>query len=787
MFSKRPLVMLSLLVAVVISNLGCQRFLNDYVNRKKTFELDIHGIQCMNQVPEVLTNYFQQKLLPNQLHESSLCVDKALAEFLASTRGSEAASYRTDEVKKFFQKYIFKREISPELAREIMKLKAAMIGGTEDVITRTEFEKLRGLLKVLEAELMRVYPHLNIYLLRETLNVANSEQKTKLNQAISDLKKAVQNLLAGLHLADAEYSLPEVELLLAEIGRFAGIDDPHHPFSLWRAHLPTLEKLKTLLVGEVVEVRGQKEINEIWDILIEVYRLGLQYYGGLKQLDWMTPQNYPEFDSWVEDLFSIMNRGFALRNKGQIPFARIDDIVEEFYGRGLWLKPLQPETFKISYRRFLTRFLDNPSADLVAVDARHLVKLYREYKAFKLIQIALDKVFAEKASRSISEVISVLENYKVQLEIRKLSPLSVRDQEYFLSAWKEFLVLVKDRQIRHWDAKGRVSVGTSKQEFWTYQDLARMNLLRMPTSMFIKAYGGNVKVTIDTAMTVEQIQPVFSEFQEFGDEMGLFDLRNTNGAARSSREADMFTPSANGDGLVQFTEMFDLFSVMFSGGLVGVAEYKKVAEVEGCLLPELDYFHYPYFEMGCASRTFRQYFSEILTQLPKFNVFVGTLTSAGWDSFYKDMLAVSRVCPNDRIGLETGDQRTMIGVLHYIENLFSVYDKDQDGRLDQREVEMAFPRFKNFMTDVTRKRVKETSPVLYDMAEDLDWSVMAQNVFKFIVFNGRAPTGEELGVMDFFVSRDFSGRADRQSIVRVFAALKSEMTPSATDACNASR
>jgi hypothetical protein len=770
-----------------LANLGCERFLKDSVHSKKTFELDLQGVKCLSGVPDVLTNYFQQKLLPHQLHDSTLCVDKALGEFLNSTRGSEAASYKTDEVKKFFQKYIFKREISPELAREIMKLKAAMIGGTEDVITRSEFEKLRGLLFVLEKELLRLYPHLNIYLLRETLNISHSDQKAKLNQAIVDLKLAVQNLLSGLHLADAEYSLPEVELLLAEIARFAGIDDHQHPFSQWRAHLPTLEKLKTLLVGEVVEVRGQKEINEIWDILIEVYRLGLQYYGGLKQMDWITPQNYPEFDLWVEDLFSILNRGFALRNEGQIPFARIDDIIEEFYGRGLWIKPLTPETVKISYRRFITRFLDTPSADLVAVDARHLVKLHREYKAFKLIQIALDRLFAEKVRLTTSEVISFLEQYKVQTEIKKLSPLSIRDQEYFSSAWKEFLTLVKDAQVRHWDERGRVSVGTSKQESWIYQDLARMNLLRVPTSMFLKAYGTSGKNTTEISLAVGQIQPVFFEFQEFGDEMGLFDLRNTNSASRSAREADMFTPSANGDGAVQFTEMFDLFSVMLSGGLVGVSDFKRVAELEGCLLPELDYFHFPYFEMACASRTFKKYFGQIFSQLSQFNTFVARMDGDRWASFYKDLLLVGQVCPSNPIGLETGDQRTILGVLHYIENLFSVYDRDQDGRFSDKEVDLAFPRFRRFMIDVTKKRVKASSPVLYDMAENLDWSVMAKNVFKFLVFNGRAPSSDELGVIDFFSVRRFNTTADRQNIVRVFAALKSEIATASAEACNATR
>ncbi len=780
-------------VFLLLGTVSCSRFLHDKQKNQKPFELDMQGVQCLNKVPEVLSQYFTQKLDTTKLHDTTLCVDRALTEFLRSTRGSDYSSYQAVEVQRFFQKYIFKREISSQLAKEIMKLKTAMIGGTEEVITRAEFEKLRGLLKVFEVEMLRLYPHLGVYLLQEPINVTIQSQKNNLDQAIADLKVAVQNLLAGLHLAESEYSLPEVDLLLAEIEKFAGISDPQHPFVQWRRNLPTLEKLKTLLVGEAVEVRGQSEINEIWNLLIDVYRLGLQYQGGIHHLDWMTVENFPEFDAWVEDLFAVLNRGFALRNKGQIPFKRIDEILDEFYSRNIWIEPLKLTTAKVSYRQFIYRFLEGSNSDLMAVDVRHLIQLHREYKAFKLIQNVLSKVFATKARRPTTEVKAVLEYYSIKQDIKRLSPLSLRDQEYLANAWKEFRILVDDHAIRHWDQRGKVFVGTQRWEYWTYQELTRLNLLRIPTSMFMRAYGSKGSLTpIDDALTVNQIKLVFEEFQEFGDEMGLFDLRNTDSAGRSAREADMFTPSGNGDGRVQFVEMFDLFSVMFSGGLVGVSDFKLFAKTEKCLLEKSDYFHRPYMKMECASTAFQKYFTEIFPNLPMFGEYVKKLTPARWGEFYADLMVVSRICPDNEIGLETGDQRTMIVVFHYIENLFSVYDRNQNGRFDEREVELAFPRFNLFMTDVTKRRVQAASPTTYAALNAIgyDWSGMALDVFKFIVFNGRAPSSDDLLSFmagDFWGTRDDLGEADRQNIVRVFATLKSEISSSNSVQCKVHR
>jgi hypothetical protein len=243
---------------------------------------------------------------------------------------------------------------------------------------------------------------------------------------------------------------------------------------------------------------------------------------------------------------------------------------------------------------------------------------------------------------------------------------------------------------------------------------------------------------------------------------------------------------------VQFAEMFDLFSVMWSGGLMGVSDFKLIAKAEKCLLEKTDYFHQPYMKMACASTAFQKTFSQILPNLPKFGEYVKGLTVAQWSEFYSDLMVVSRICPDDEMGLETGDQRTMIVVLHYIENLFSVYDRNLNGRFDEREVELAFPRFNLFMTDVTKKRVKAASPTTYAALDTIgyDWSGMALDVFKFIVFNGRSPSSDELLSFmagDFWGTRDNLGEADRQNIVQVIATLKSEISSSNAVQCKVHR
>ena len=767
---------------MLLSLFGCNQYLNDSDKTKKPFEVSFQGGECISQIPEVLSNYFLQNLKADKLHETLSCLDVAIVEFLKSTRGTDGASYQKNELQKFFEKYVFKKNISPEFALGIMKLKTVLVGGNDEVVTRVEFEKLRNVLKILEIEMNRLYPNLGLYFFRDSKVEGRSISKQKIDSAIIDLKLTVNNLFSKMYLANIEYSLIDFQLFLVELEKFTVTDSTSKSFWQWRENIPIFNKIKTLLVGEDVESRSQKEMNQVWDILIDAFHLGLDYQLGIHQSHWVTPEGYAELDGWIQRVFNVLERGLSLRAKGQIPFSQIDEMLDVFYEHQLWIDRLQLNTAKITYRQFISRFVDQNTMDLSAFDFHHLLKIQRDFKAFQFIQKIIGKVFELKRIRLKTEVLAVVGHINLNEELQKYSPLSRADQIYYAKIWAEFIYLLNDKVVRHWDDRGQFSVGINKMENWSYEELTRMNILRLPASVFMQTYGLNASLSIkEKALDASDISLIFIEFRKFGDELGFFDRRNIDSASSSTREADMFSPSGNGDGRIQFLELFDLFSVMWSGGLLGVADFKNQAAKEQCLLPQIDFFKNPYLEMKCAAETFHKNFSILFPNLPKFNRYLKTLDQNQWNNLYLDFMAISRICPQDLNGLETSDQRTMMVLVHYIENLFSVYDIDRNDSFDESEVVRAYPRFSSLITEVTKQRVAKASPLSYSALESIhyNWDNMALEVFKYIVFNGRTPTATELmRIMTgkFWGSQLNHKEANRQNIVKVFSTLKSEIS-----------
>lgn len=784
-----------LVMGFLLTTGGCSWFISKEDKPENTpVKIPPQG-ECFKHIPDTISRYMEQKLQSEQELHSPIfgCVDQSIHDFTQKTvGGNDPQSYTAKELKYFFQTNIVKKNISSDLMNEIMKLKVGLVGGTLERITKSEFEKIKQLLPMFEETMVKLYPHLGVLFFRSgDLNPnATPEGQDPVMAAINELKSALKTILTHLNLDASQYSLTDFYQLAHELSQFQETTESTSGGSQWPNHILAIKKLRTLLAGDSNDEKATQDNLTVYNNLIDGLKIALQFQSTIKLKHWTSYQDFHQIDGWVEDIVKLFKKSFELRNSQEISFEQIDAVLDELKNRDLWIEPLQLETAKLSYRQFILRFLneDKTVTVLNSFSFNHFKKVELEYKAYASIQKNLIKIFQSESRQPIemvrNQVQKIMDNNRSQ-------KIPFRNREEFAvsqEALMQFLSLISTNEIRHWNAEGNVSVSVlqanagdvriknNENLSWSFQELSFLNLIRIPTSVIMASYNEdlgdkNRRVSfLDQILKVEQIRAVYSEFKQFGSEMSLFDLRGEDTASRSTREADMFTPSGNGDYMVQFSELFDLFSILWSGGEIGVSQFKAFAQSESCELKDMDFFKKPYLQMECASRSFKKHFGKIFPQLPDFGNFIKTFNQDQWDSFYNDMLIVSRVCPTDNIGLETGDQRTMMVVHHYIEVLFSLYDTNRDGRFDESEVTVAFPRFQKFFKEQSEKRL------LMDISEVL---------FKFVVLVGRQPSAGASGLKEiiaFKLSTD-KGTADRQKLAKVFAALKADIS-TLSSTCN---
>lgn len=797
-FLKIPLVFKSLpsslkhsLVAsfVVLNFIGivsCQKFLHDEPEKPKVLQVEMENKKCLGKITQVFSDYFQQKFNKADWDETWSCMDGSIVEFMNSTRGEKDNLYQASELKRFFKKlfkFVFKKDISDELVDEILKLKQSLIGGDSDNITRVELEKLRAFFCLVAKQMEALNPHLGVLLFRDELNVNLPADKEKVEAAISALRESVLTIIKNSNFSQSTYSLPEIKLLMEEVEKFAGSTDSDNAFSKWRKKLPFLEKMRSIFIGSTIEIKDSHEVEKIWMLLVDAFRSAVYLAKGINKVEFSNPNDFKILDEWVENNFVILLDTFQWKKKQEIQYEDLDYLIDELSKEEFWPKKLRADTFKITYRRFITRVLDDRRDDsLTALSYEHIVQMRREYRSYQLIQkLLLENIFSVEKQLAPIAVQEKLSKLNIKSNIQILSRYTLGEEKLYSKAWEKFLKLVNSKAyVRHWNADGQLVLDIADSNLkWEYRDLWTMNIYRWAVQALIRGFAQDPKRIISQEyMTKDELKELYTEFQLFCEELGIFDSRNFETYARSQKEADLFTPSGNGDNLIQFEEMVDLFTMMYSGGLVATKKIYKIAQDENKLLADEDVFGNKYISFTGFENILHNHFGEIFSNLPNFNRYVQALSKKDWQMFYDGIVKVSRICPKDPIGIETADQRTLTTVMNYIEDLFNLYDLNRNGTFDMQETEVAYGRFANFIVDVTKKKVQEASSTLYDTIEFAgQWQNVGLNVFKFMIFNGRAPSGGEILAFmwdDFWDNHNYQ-EADRSQIVKVFATLKAEI------------
>jgi hypothetical protein len=221
----------------------------------------------------------------------------------------------------------------------------------------------------------------------------------------------------------------------------------------------------------------------------------------------------------------------------------------------------------------------------------------------------------------------------------------------------------------------------------------------------------------------------------------LIDPRKTNTGSRSFQEAKLFTydgngvnaPDAQGDQLLNFVQGMEYLATIWSGGKVRDLVYSHIdalCRTQGVQVGPVDPFGVPRLDRKCFEKNF---FNDGLTDfanLPHLRDDFLKRTDQERGQIVHGLEAIAKgPCSNSGF-IELGEIATITTLLHYVEVVFSVYDKDHNNVLSGDEVMHAFKRFSGFIA----RKALEKSKSTYSVS-------MLKAIFAYLVEHGELPTG----------------------------------------------
>lgn len=774
MISKNSFWKVFVFAVSFISLVACSEYLKGKKKEPDVIELNTDRFDCLKKVGDFFEKYSNGESNESEIRAQSQCLIDAITYFKERARGSYPNGYSSLDLHKFFGKYFFTTKTkNPELSEELMKLKAALLGGTKDQVTKDELELLKNVFRALENELVALSSSTPILFWKVQLNY---EQVVQHHETFDRLEKSLQKLVAGTQLVKSDYSFADFKKFLLELDKLRKSRDE----SIINAYLPLVEATKELFIGKEVQLSQQSHWNKSIETVISIYRAASFYRFFLKDFNWKNSSQLNIFYSFIESIVDFLGNNYQMHYGKELPFVGIDQFLDRLEGKKFFKMPLKLEVLKDLYRKVVSGMFEGSSRgkiqSILSLNLGHLDKIKTELHVWRVGQSWIDQT-AKDSSRAFkkSEIAELIKKVQWSTILKSAKVAEVKNKDIEFSVRDFLKQLIRPRSII-FDPEGNIQivyVPENQQLNWLV--LTRLNLMHTLTRGLFLGYGNTGKNLGSDSVSEKELMRFYDDFRAFGIAIHAFDPRSVNSGSRSFNEANLFTYSGNGDDKMDFAEGFELISFLVSGGFGINESIKKMLEQKNCLADPktgLDVFDLPFYNRECFKKNLKEQYAGLYKSVPHLGDFVGKLNDVGWESFFSNIMYASTSYPIPTGLVEVANIRTQVMISLYMESLYIMFDLDRNGLLSYQEVRSASPRFFNL---IKTKIIAETGSTT--LAEDPD--VLA-DVFTYLVFHGEKPgKGQFLLLQAKKWAQSWGlydmGEVGRGHIVEVFSYLKDDL------------
>jgi hypothetical protein len=722
----------SLILLIVVSIMGCSDYINGSKKEEKVLKLNQDRFACLNNVPQTFRNMLTEDSTAEKMNDSIQCLENSLAYFKKRTKGTVGDGYSVQDLRSFFGHYLGDTDrITDEMAVQMMKVKRALFGGNEKIIQKTELQALIDLLESLRQEIGVLKPLWDVILVKDS-TAASHDVILKAHQLLND---SLTKLVLNTNLYQSDYSFDEFKSLMNETEKFIQRAPKQKEFRFIR-WFSIIEGVKLHLFGENTDMSSAVKWRQAVSMVLEIHKIYSLYTYQYKGHSLYTPEALSAGDEIIYDAINLLDHSWCMDRDG-IKFEDTRKLLVALEDKKILPDNLSAKALFEFYQTMVQKFLNQNSekqqVKLSTLGRNEVNSLKSEYRNFKGIQNFINSL---PLNRNYSDLVAAL-NRTDQVQVKEFPEIAEENLQLSWRDWKSHLIqqfplaylpdgsLVLDRNVKSIDV-------------WNWNTLSRLNVMKFASRILMVSFGVNQTLDLEQNYLIESsMTDFYSGFWNIGIELQAFDERSGNSGKRTYFEGDHFLYSSDGDGQVHLQESFELINVIFSAGLSGLKRMQDDLQTSSCILPELDFYGKHWLQEDCFKKLLRKNFSFYFSNLSGFANWVSGLNDQQWEEFYKDLIAFSRYRQNTVGKIETGDLRTLIVILHYVEGMYLKFDTNGDDRLSTDELIAGSTRFVPFFSSLYKLEPK--GPLFRGLQQKaIDYAV--SHAFACIVMSGQMPT-----------------------------------------------
>jgi hypothetical protein len=705
-------------------HLGCALEYGEPRNEPEVIELSMGDSACLSRSQEVFSRFLEGKADQKEIESVRDCTIGAIDTFKKRTRGEVEGQYHKKELLSFLEKYFLGGEKIPHsLSREAMLLKAAFLGGNEQVVTQDELIQTRFLIEALAEEAITLLPHLP--LLPENVSRLSGGELTLVSDRLSQSAKRIGQLI---QTGGSPYRFEDGYRLFTALSSSARSSAFQKTMSWMIGERAVVEQAFELLLG-VFEWRDVLERSSNLYSLVLQWRWLQDYEGSLLLGDGLEVT-----EAFGLNLFSILEQA-AKRQPGQV-------ITEE---------KMKNLLRSLGSKRVQRAFGENFSLDSVELFLEPLfARLLGRAGSYRPIGLYLDTVLILKKDfqvwlsrqRSLESLFKGRQNQAISystFEKETKKGKGVKEIEWLWD--NELSAFLKIRNKIGPIFLDNFSVDLSRLDFkssFSFFELTQLNWMQLGIRQLFQGYIEDPKrLKTLSGLTQDEMQRLYADIRGVCIERGVCDPESDESGAARFVEADLFMGPADGNGLLDPEETLSLLIYLISSKKVADRLHLDVST--SCETQGLDRAGRPVVERECYEERLFSQFHEIFENMPQMINAYKALNLDEKREFERDLIRFAFEAGEESVWMSSLETDRISTVLHYIESFFfRKFDSDQSGVLETPEAMAAYPVFKIPLEEAVEEYLEKNPSMAMFIRGNED---MYRVIFAFILKEGRLPRG----------------------------------------------
>jgi hypothetical protein len=793
--------LLSALLALgVLSFNACTLKTNEPEVKSSLSQLSPMQEGCLSHAGATLESYFQGKISQGEMRSFWDCFSHSLSLFGENTRGSQADHYKPEELGQFLEKYFLKgKKIQPQLLLQAMRMKQAIVGGSDKNFTKAELRKTIALVQVMKVESLRLLPYM-------PLNTQNLKTRSKeeFDLVMKTTESVFDNLGVSFSKSVGGYSIDDFDQLLKEFELFfteKGTDNASWVRTA-RNYVGLVKAVKSILIGPPANLISVSDWSEVFYSMPRYYTLSLRV-SRLQSMEgsMLHGDGLELFTTIVENGYALFSRSIGQHPEHVISFAETDKLLEEMVNSGV-LK-IKAEIAKPVVPIIFNKILRTPLAAASAYSAKGISQTSLDYLWQNFIFWSEGQRFLEGVYKDTlgSHWLSSdgISRYDILTNIPEEAVRWTRHRNSVsMSAVKDLQKSISELRPLYPGNSAVVRMpGEKVKPIYSFHDLSTINWTKLIAKVVIRAYAKEPeRAQSFKGITSKEAEEFYAEFFPLGVEFKVLSPTAQAAAIQRFLEADLFSYSSNGDNLLNVHEVVEMLAILFSTFEKSDKIHEQI--VNRCPHVGVDFKKAITLDANCYRKEIAINSAKYFEHIPAFAKFLdrcdddgrnccglsGTLNSN--DAFssagscsekrknellthrkVKTIMALETIVRKEiakNAPYEYTHAQGLMLMTYYVEALFERFDVNRSGTIDKDEARMAYPVFEGFLTKAAAKHgLTDPEDVEALFFYIMKYGSVPESLWDKIVYKART------------IFRSWTFETNRGQIVDIFAALLKQL------------